>query len=491
MDPIVLIHGYSAESKQITPAAIHKTYGTLPDALRDVYGGNSIVEINLSRYISLEDGLTIDDISRAFDRALKAEFAHLLQGKFHVIIHSTGALVVRNWLRLFSPKPSPITNLIYLAGANFGSGWGHIGKGQLAKWGRLVFEGGAERGLQILDALELGSDRTLDMHLHFLKAGNAMVADYGVREAVISGTQADVSWFSAPIRYAKEDGSDGVVRVSGSNVNFHYVRFGPTAEAAEIPWKEITSQTDRNLAREGKRKQYYQVQEKNHPGSVERPQVPMGIPFRCAHTGDDMGVVVGSRPRAQVMRMIRAALEATADTWPGLVSLFQEETKKTYQRAIDEEGPAWWKKWLDDPRAQYDHHAQVIFRLRDQHGAPVSHYDIFFESTQRTVKARPIQTLFEDKHVNEKSSNVLVFYLRTDAFVNKTVGWKSRLGEVDIGALEITAVEPQTGEILYLPFRLELEANQLGEWLQGHHTTIFDVELLRLPSPNVFRMIRL
>lgn len=491
MDPIVLIHGYSAESKTATPAAIHKIYGDLPDALRAAYGGDSVVEINLSRYITLEDGITIDDIARAFDRALKNDFAHLLQGRFHVVIHSTGALVVRNWLRLFSPKPAPIANLVYLAGANFGSGWGHIGRGQLAKWARLVFEGGAERGLQILDALELGSERTLELHLHFLRMGNAMVADYGVREAVITGTQADVKWFAAPIRYAKEDGSDGVVRVSGSNVNFHYVRFGPTAEAAELSWRELTRQRDRSLAREGARKQFYQLLDKSHPGTATRPYVPVGIPYRCAHTGADMGIVTGSRPRAQVLRMVRAALEATAETWPRVVALFEQESRKTYERAVEGEGPAWWQKWMNDPRAQYDAHAQLIFRLRDQHGAPVRHYDIFFESTQRTVKARPIQTLFEDKHVNEKSPHIITFYLRTHAFVNKTEGWRSRLDEVEFCALEITAVEPQTGEILYLPFRLELDGAQVKEWLQGHHTTIFDVELVRLPSPDVFRMIRL
>ena len=63
MDPIVLIHGYSAESKQTTSAAIQKIYGTLPQALRDAYGNNGVIEIDLSRYITLEDGLTIDDIS--------------------------------------------------------------------------------------------------------------------------------------------------------------------------------------------------------------------------------------------------------------------------------------------------------------------------------------------------------------------------------------------------------------------------------------------
>ena len=50
MDPIVLIHGYSAESKQTTPAAIQKIYGTLPQALRDAYGNDGVIEIDLSMF---------------------------------------------------------------------------------------------------------------------------------------------------------------------------------------------------------------------------------------------------------------------------------------------------------------------------------------------------------------------------------------------------------------------------------------------------------
>jgi hypothetical protein len=64
------------------------------------------------------------------------------------------------------------------------------------------------------------------------------------------------------------------------------------------------------------------------------------------------------------------------------------------------------------------------------------------------------------------------------------------LDDVKISSLEITVVEPETSDILYLPCRIELNGAQLREWMLGHHTTVFDVELLRLPSPNVFRMVR-
>ena len=101
MQPIVLIHGYSAEGED-GAANIPKIYGSLPQSLKQIYGRKGVVEINLSRYISLEDGVTIDDISRALDRALHQDFPHLLQGRFHVIIHSTGALV--------SPVQAHVTN---------------------------------------------------------------------------------------------------------------------------------------------------------------------------------------------------------------------------------------------------------------------------------------------------------------------------------------------------------------------------------------------
>jgi len=492
--PIVLIHGYSAESRQLSAASIASIYGTLPKDLRASFGRGAVVEIDLARYLTLEDGIRLDDISRALQRALEDEHPELLKKGFDAVIHSTGALVVRNWIRRFSPRPSPLGNLIHLAGANFGSGWAHIGKGQLAKWGRKVFDGGAERGIQILDALELGADWTLDLHLHFLREGCRMAEDYGVREAVAVGSQADVQWFEFPIRYAKEDGSDGVVRVSSASLNYQYLKLAPTADALALGWNRARSELSRHLERRGRRQGFYEIREFSRPGLGGREEIPLAIPYGCAHSGEKMGIVTGSQPREQVLRLIRLVLQPDRDpavNRAGLVEAFRAETQETYRKVLATQVPSGWRKWLDEPRAQYDHHAQVIFRLRDQDGRPVREFDIFFDSVRgQRDPSRAMKDLIEDKHVNGCSPNILTFYLRTDAFSAEVGSWIPRVPEVNGCILEISAVEPQTNEILYLPLRFEFTPEELEAWIQGDRTTLIDVELLRLPSPSVFTMVR-
>lgn len=67
MKPVVLIHGYSAESPTSDHKSITDIYGNLP---QDLHDGFQIVEIDLSRYISLNDAVTIQDTALALDRVL-------------------------------------------------------------------------------------------------------------------------------------------------------------------------------------------------------------------------------------------------------------------------------------------------------------------------------------------------------------------------------------------------------------------------------------
>ena len=56
--------------------------------------------------------------------------------------------------------------------------------------------------------------------------------------------------------------------------------------------------------------------------------------------------------------------------------------------------------------------------------------------------------------------------------------------------LEVTATEPDTDEVIYLPMRFEFDAKTLAQYLRPHETTVIDIELLRLPSDKVFSLTR-
>ena len=450
----------------------------------------------LSRYVSLNDSVSVADIARALNRALIEQHPTLLDSGFHVVIHSTGALVIRTWIRLFSPRPSPVGNLVYLAGANLGSGWAGIGQGQVARWGRFVFERGAQRGVKVLQSLELGSGPTIDLHLSFTRPGSRILEDYKVQEFIIIGTQADPDWFEFPIRYAHEDGSDGVVRVAAGNLNFNYLVVTPNESAALLRWPDIQTAVQAAAARTDF-PEYYSVTEQSFAGK-DRPMVACGIPYRCAHSGDKLGVVYGTVPREQVERMLKLALETPEQTmaaYQRAVAAFDRETALTFESARTMQKPGLFN-FLDDPRNQYDPHAQVVFRLRDQDGLPIpiGSSDIFFVSEQGAKGTVPIQSIIEHSTVSGVTPNVIVFYLRTQKFDRRAKGWVDQLANVSDFEIEITAIEPaaptQNPLISYLPLRIALSGKQVQTLIQSHRTTIIDVTLLRLPSPDVCQLIK-
>src|SRR5688572_16630675 len=97
IEPIILIHGYSAESAGFERREeLAGMYGSLIADLQALPFVPPIEAINLSRYVSLDDRVDLEDITLALDRVLRVEHPHLLADGFNANIHSTGALVMRN-----------------------------------------------------------------------------------------------------------------------------------------------------------------------------------------------------------------------------------------------------------------------------------------------------------------------------------------------------------------------------------------------------------
>jgi hypothetical protein len=310
-----------------------------------------------------------------------------------------------------------------------------------------------------------------------------MDTKFGIREFAIIGSQAAASWMPIPIRYVKEDGSDGVVRVSASNPNFQWISIKSKEEVRQLDWDTVATYAD---ARDKAGELYRQV-DNSVPGTAKRPLIPFAIPFECAHSGSDSGIVVGRKPADQVLRLIAHAIDVPAASYPKTaIEFYDTETVKTYQMAKNAKAPPKWLAWLTNPQGQYDGHSQVIIRITDQDGRPVENYDVYFNNMGTGL---PMKDLIEHSHVNGDHKNIITFYLRTLAWSKVEKDWVARVPKVKGIALDISATEPETEEIKYLPMRYTVTASNLTRWLTPHRTTVIDVELLRLPSPRVFMVI--
>lgn len=487
MKPILLIHGYSSDGNKNTDQRIRQIYGGLPELLKDIYGEANVEAIDLSRWISLDDGVSLDDIARAMDRALKSdEYEHLLQSGFHVVIHSTGALVTRKWIHHYSPMPSPIDSVVHLAGANFGSGLAHIGRGTMARWKRQIFDG-TDVGKKVLQSLEFGCQETIDLHLSLSQPGNDILKDFGVKEYCVVGSQVPKLMRKLPNRYVKEDNSDCTVRASTSNLNFNFVILEPTAKAESLTAAEVKKWNKRRNSNKTIDDDLYEITGESFPEDEDRNVVPFGIAYETAHIGKDLSIVDGRTTRDEMREFFEMIplypdAELTPDQYHEVVEQFAAKTARTYEQAAQLPKEKDWNK-----QEQYEAHAMVVFRIFDRDGKRIKDYDIYFKSTDRRSSKIKLESLIEDNHYN-KSDYTRSYYLRVQQFDGEN--WNNLLDNIGDMELEITALEPDSDEISYVPLSKKLPATYAQKIIRPFQTTIVDVVLERLPSKNVFRIIQ-
>ena len=214
--PIVIIHGWSDKSSSFRPLK-----RKLARAL-----GRPVQLISLADYESRDDEVTFDDVVTAMDRAWTRKGLPRTRGSVDVVVHSTGGLVVRDWLirnyqATSRTTDAPIKRLVMLAPANFGSPLAHKGR---SFFGRVVKGWDSKKmfqtGKQILKGLELASPYSWELALRD-RFGSSNFYDKGkVLATVLVGNTG----YSGIAAAANEAGSDGTVRVSTANMNCVYIK---------------------------------------------------------------------------------------------------------------------------------------------------------------------------------------------------------------------------------------------------------------------------
>ncbi|WP_312143546.1 MULTISPECIES: esterase/lipase family protein [Stutzerimonas stutzeri subgroup] len=209
MGKIVIVHGWSDDSK---------SFRKLSDQLASWFGSPPL-QIHLADWISLQDDVTYSDLVEAMDRAWYRMNLPRTPRSVDIVTHSTGALVVRDWMtRFFAPKTVPIMRFLMLAPANFGSPLAHTGQSFLGRvikgWNKFIFQ----TGTQVLKGLELGSPYTVQLAQRDLfDPANTWYGAGKVLATVLVGNTG----YDGIEAIANEDGGDGTVRISTANLNAH------------------------------------------------------------------------------------------------------------------------------------------------------------------------------------------------------------------------------------------------------------------------------
>lgn len=227
-------------------------------------------------------------------------------------------------------------------------------------------------GNRIFTELEFVAWKTLDLHQFFLQLGNDIYQDYQVQEFCIIGSQTLGILRSIPIRYVKEDSSDDTMRTSAGNLNFNYILVTPVAKSFKLTVTSLLNLTIKRLDNRLVSDSYYDYDLSYL--SKSRQAIPFAIAYETAHSGKDIRIVSGKNNRRAILPLIKSVLTMPYQpkAYEKAAERFNRMTHRTFERVASLSNSL--LEW--DKQSQYDAHAQLIFRIRDQFDNAVEDFDI-------------------------------------------------------------------------------------------------------------------
>lgn len=438
---LIFVHGWSVTNTD--------TYGGLPEALVAAAGAYhldlSIQHINLGRYISFHDEVTVDDIARALDQALRdlPGNAQAIQ-PFSCITHSTGGPVVRHWInRYFGASrlaQLPLRHLVMLAPANHGSALAVLGKervGRIKAW-----FSGVEPGQKVLDWLSLGSYGQWTLNEAFLSYDYADTAFFPF---VLTGQGIDRQLYDFLNNYLVEPGSDGVVRVAGANMNYRY----------------LAIEQNNELLR--KQPPTYRLVADDHQPVRIAPPVPLGVYSNYSHSGKKMGIMASITPQGTTVQPVVN----------DILQCLLVDNQQSYQQRAE----ALTKLTRSEQEGQ-ERYAMLIFNVHDNQGNRFAKddFDVFLLAGRDYQPQMLPKGFFMDRQMNGITSN-LVYYLNVD-----------KMNQIKDGLFGLRIVaRPSSGFSYYYAAEFRSDGASYSNIIAPNQTTYVDITLNRQVDKNVFR----
>lgn len=481
---VVFVHGWSVRNTS--------TYGEFPARLAAEARREAGLEIDtrhiwLSKYVSFDDEVRMEDVSRAFEAAVRRELGAEVDAgrRFAAITHSTGGPVVRDWWDRFyvqqgRPRACPLSHLIMLAPANFGSALAQLGKSRLSRV-RAWFQG-VEPGQKMLDWLELGSPEAWELNRRWFDYDGITSGRNAIFPFVLTGQCIDHKLYDHVNSYTGEPGSDGVVRAAAANLN--------------ATWVELVQNPPRPRGGSRSRPQY-EAPELKVKSKKRSPRTAFRLVERRAHSGTRIGVITSVRDDGKPHPTVSAVLDClrvrTGTEYARLCDRFEQETavieqQERLEKQVISVLPDRW--WIHDP------FSMVIVRVEDDRGHGIGRFDLLLTAGPKDSPDALPKGFFQDRQGNQRRHGMLTYFLNHTILHGATEirepGGKV-LREAAPGAgslgLRIRPFDTQ-GLIHYAEAGLRATTRQLSDFVRPHETTLVHVRMRRIVREGVFRLTR-
>lgn len=471
---VVLVHGWSVYNTN--------TYGKLAARLKREAQARripkiDIVNIWLGKYVSFRDEVRVTDLALGFENALREKLGSKLKEGHRIICitHSTGGPVVREWWNQFYLKKGrkcPMSHLIMLAPANFGSALAQLGKSRLSQirsWSK-----GVEPGQGVLDWLELGSSKAWDLNYDWIaNTDDPARARNKLFLFTLTGQTIDRKLYDHVNSYSGELGSDGVVRVAAANLNSSY------ACLEQQP--------------PGSSKSKLSLLIPNSHKIQTSPRTGFALIKGRSHTGVKKGILESIKDNNDLHPTIEAIVQCsnvnTITEYNSLCDDFERQNRQVFQEERLEKRTNMFFPGRD---FIHDANSMIIFRVKDDKGIEVVDFDLKFTGKNNSPNKLPLG-FFVDRQKNKLNPENLTYFLNYDIMrgcppvpEGKPEIRPRCRGLNEIGFV-ITA-RPSKGFVKYVEAQLVSKMEYLTQFLKPHQTILVDIILKRNVHQGVFEL---
>lgn len=465
---MLFLHGYNVTSTQ--------TYGELPYCLHKQ--GFQVEQIEIGRYVSLDDNVGLHQLAIGLQVALKLKF-NLKTSEDETIVlpdsepcaiitHSTGGLIFNAWfVRYYAEtqyvKQCPFRYAIHLAPAYFGSRLAHHGR----SWANRAkqYATGHNIGTKLLHQLELGAEIQTEIAAKLAASCKSEPLPY--IWMTITGCYRYRSFCGFSVLAAlNELGTDGAVRIAATNPDLHH-------------WK---------ISSDGLR-----VRTESISPTISYLQQPMFILPEYAHTEPvvpfhaNRGILTHVTKRTRPQLCLRPS--KTGSRLLGLINhiLATPPEKKEDLTSLAE-------KFVPPPSK----HTQIIVDVRNNAGEPVedfhlSFYRIHDSNPPSGSKLAKLYKKLTDNggqlrdtdyftqriihtHRNIKSPHRVVFYINTGRFEPCIVGLMLKASS-------------NTPLYTYPTLDFQLNPEQVESIFRPNSTSYLEFQLHTEPTPALMEFL--